>query len=68
MLMDMMGHKKIETTRKYYLSSENPDLWQRTFDILNTIYPKPEDKTVLVIDSKAVQRRQKKLAHIPRKK
>ncbi len=45
MLMGMMGHKKIETTQKYYISTENSDLIKRTQNILDEIY-KPREETL----------------------
>lgn len=38
MLMRMMGHKKIETTMKYYIGTDNEPLRQRTLDIMNNMY------------------------------
>ncbi len=45
MLMEMMGHKKIETTQKYYISTQNEDLKRRTMELLNTIY-QPRETTL----------------------
>ena len=68
MLMDLMGHKKIETTRRYYLNTENPDLIKRTFDILNAIYPEPSERTTITGDPRLVEKKKYRMAHIPRKK
>lgn len=38
MLMDMMGHKKIDTTKKYYISTDNDSLTERTRKQLNEMY------------------------------
>ncbi len=38
MLMTMMGHKKIETTRKYYISTDNDLFREKTLQLLNTMY------------------------------
>ena len=67
-LKELMGHKKIETTRRYYLNTENPDLKKRTFEILNAIYPEPSERTMITGDPRLVERKKAKLAHIPRKK
>lgn len=37
-LMSMMGHKKIETTRRYYINTENKTLRTKTFSIINKMY------------------------------
>lgn len=38
MLMELMGHKKFQTTQRYYVSTENPELVARTKTLLNEIY------------------------------
>lgn len=38
MLMDMMGHKKIDTTKKYYISTDNDSLTERTRKLLDEMY------------------------------
>ncbi len=38
MLMSMMGHKKIETTQKYYISTDNELFREKTLQLLNTMY------------------------------
>ena len=38
MLMSMMGHKKIDTTRKYYINTDNESLHERTRMLLNEMY------------------------------
>lgn len=38
MLMDMMGHKKIDTTKKYYISTDNDSLTERTRKLLDKMY------------------------------
>ncbi len=38
MLMSMMGHKKIDTTRKYYINTDNKSLHDRTKDLLDEMY------------------------------
>lgn len=43
MLMSLMGHKKMDTTRKYYISTDNESLKERTQNQLNGMftYKKP---------------------------
>ena len=38
MLMSMMGHKKIDTTRKYYINTDNESLHKRTKDLLEGMF------------------------------
>lgn len=38
-LMNQMGHKKIETTRRYYINLNNKDLQTQTYNLLSSIYP-----------------------------
>lgn len=38
MLMSMMGHKKIDTTRKYYINTDNKSLHERTKTLLDGMY------------------------------
>ena len=38
MLMTMLGHKKLDTTRKYYIDTDNETLHKRTMAILNSMY------------------------------
>ena len=38
MLKTMMGHKKIDTTQKYYINSDNAPLKKRTARILDGMY------------------------------
>lgn len=38
MLMSMMGHKKIDTTRKYYINTDNESLHARTKILLDQMY------------------------------
>lgn len=44
MLMEFMGHKKLETTMKYYISKNNKILKDNTRNILNKIYNPSETK------------------------
>lgn len=37
-LMDMMGHKKIDTTKKYYINTDNDTLNERTRKLLDKMY------------------------------
>ena len=37
-LMDMMGHKKIDTTKKYYIDTDNDTLNERTRKLLDEMY------------------------------
>lgn len=37
-LMDMMGHKKIDTTKKYYIDTDNDTLNERTRKLLDKMY------------------------------
>ncbi len=37
-LMDMMGHQKIDTTKRYYINTENDTLNERTRKLLNEMY------------------------------
>lgn len=75
MLMEMMGHKKIETTKQYYISTNNPDLIRRTVELLNTIYqPREitlEDGTTMATLPSSGRHRAKQinqLRHTPTKK
>ena len=68
MLMEMMGHKKLETTKKYYISTNNPDLIKRTVDLLNTIYKSPDEIDTIEADPRILERKRKKETHIPRKR
>ena len=68
MLMEMMGHKKLETTKKYYISTNNPDLIKRTVDLLNTIYKSPDEIDTVEADPRIMERKRKKETHIPRKR
>ena len=43
MLMSMMGHKKIDTTRRYYINTDNESLHQRTRDLLDGMYTYRKD-------------------------
>ena len=61
MLMSMMGHKKIDTTKTYYINTDNEPLRKRTFKIIDNMYtyqtaPMPLDEPpkdyVETIDSK----------------
>ncbi len=38
MLMSMMGHKKIDTTRKYYINTDNSNMIDRTRKLLDEMY------------------------------
>ncbi len=38
MLMSMMGHKKVDTTRKYYINTDNDSLIERTKKLLDEMY------------------------------
>lgn len=38
MLMSMMGHKKLDTTRKYYINTDNASLHERTKKLLDGMY------------------------------
>ncbi len=38
MLKSIMGHKKYQTTEKYYINSDNAELVKRTMNLLNEIY------------------------------
>ncbi len=38
MLMSMMGHKKVDTTRKYYINTDNESMIDRTRKLLNEMY------------------------------
>ncbi len=38
MLMSMMGHKKIDTTRKYYINTDNGNMIDRTRKLLDEMY------------------------------
>ena len=38
LLMDIMGHKKIDTTKKYYIKIDNKDLIKETRSIINSMY------------------------------
>lgn len=38
MLMSMMGHKKVDTTRKYYINTDNDSLIDRTRKLLDEMY------------------------------
>jgi len=38
LLMDMMGHKKIDTTKKYYLRTDGESLLETTKKIISTMY------------------------------
>ncbi|MBO4693972.1 MAG: site-specific integrase [Clostridia bacterium] len=75
MLMEMMGHKKIETTQKYYISTNNPDLIKRTVDLLNTIYqPRevtlPDGSTIATAPANPYHREKtiNRIKHTPTKK
>lgn len=68
MLMELMGHKKIETTQKYYISTQNPDLIKRTVELLNSIYKSPDEIDTIEADPRLEERKRKKVAHIPRKR
>ena len=74
MLMELMGHKKIETTKQYYLSTKNEDLKRRTFELLNTIY-QPREKEVeggvvevIPSDPRPRERMEHRIKHTPQKK
>ena len=38
LLMSMLGHKKIETTRRYYINTDNSELRKKTVKILDGMY------------------------------
>lgn len=75
MLMEMMGHKKLETTRRYYISTENPDLKKRTLALLDDIF-KPREQELsdgsrllsVPVDLMSRKRTEQRLSHIPTKK
>lgn len=50
-LMDMMGHLKIDTTKKYYINTSNESLQDRTRRLLDSLYDRPDDGGGLSIDS-----------------
>lgn len=63
MLCEMMGHDKLETTRKYYLDTKNKQLVDRTKILLNKIFVEPAEmdiQTAIIQESL-----DKKLEHIP---
>lgn len=74
MLMTLMGHKKIETTMKYYINLDNDELKKRTQAILDNMYhyqPRTiiDDKgneAVVISNDIATVRRKQRLKHIPR--
>lgn len=75
MLMEMMGHKILETTKKYYIGTNNPDLIKRTVDLLDTIYqPReitlPDGTTMATMPTSDRQRTKRinQLKHTPTKK
>lgn len=70
MLMSMMGHKKLETTKTYYINIDNEPLRKRTFKIIDNMYtyqtaPMPLDEPpkdyVETIDSKGRKTRYMKI-------
>ena len=74
MLMELMGHKKIQTTQRYYLSTENGELVKRTKNLLNEIYqPREielEDGTKMITmpaNPYYTDRFKRKLKHTPQK-
>lgn len=63
MLCEMMGHDKLETTRKYYLDTKNKQLVDRTKILLNKIFIEPEE---LDIQTEIIRESiDKKLEQIP---
>ena len=74
MLMELMGHKKLQTTQRYYLSTENGELVKRTKNLLNEIYqPREielEDGTKMITmpaNPYYTDRFKRKLKHTPQK-
>ncbi len=74
MLMEMMGHKKIETTQKYYISTQNEDLKKRTQALLDEVF-KPREETLpdgtkiaTAPKSDRADATRKRQKHIPTKK
>ena len=75
MLMEMMGHKKLETTKKYYISTNNPDLIRRTVELLDTIYqpreitlPDGTTMSTMPVSDRQKTKRINQLKHTPTKK
>ena len=75
MLMEMMGHKKLETTKQYYISTNNPDLIKRTVELLDTIYqpreitlPDGTTMSTMPVSDRQKTKRINQLKHTPTKK
>ncbi len=74
MLMEIMGHKKLQTTQRYYISTQNPDLIRRTQELLDTIYqPREQElpdggKMITLPKSDRANAMRNRMKHIPTKK
>lgn len=53
MLCEMMGHEKLETTRQYYINTDNKQLEDRTKDRLKEIFaPRPVELDTVQLEEK----------------
>lgn len=56
MLCEMMGHEKLETTRQYYISTDNKQLEDRTKNRLKEIFaPKPVELETVYYEEKLAE-------------